>query len=128
MMAAVTVAGIGSISANAATPVYKYNTSYGTLTGSITVSSSTAKTITFKTTTTSEAYKLVMSGDVDNYSTGELIKGVGPSTKYNSSTYSGGVSWPFYIGLQVSAFGAHEARTESGSAWVVYTSKSGFYI
>lgn len=56
------------------------------------------------------------------------MSGFGPITKNNTNTYSGSISWPFYIGSQVSAFGAHEAKTQSGTAWVVYTSKTGFYI
>lgn len=117
--------GVTGMSANAATPVSQSGTTYGTLTGYINVYGNT--TVEFKTTTTQSAYDIRVNGSIVHYYSGEAFRS-GSNQRYYSSSVSKSFSWPFYVGTEVSAFGSHEAYTESGAGWVVYTSLIDFYI
>ena len=129
IIAAMTMAtSMVGISASAAcTPTKSRSTDYGTMTGSISISSTTPRTITLKTTTALTAYKLSCNADIDVRSTGELVFQMS-KTEYNSTEAKKVSTRALYVDLEVSAFGAHQAQKANGTAWVVYTSYYPFTI
>ncbi len=129
IIAAMTMAtSMVGISASADDHVSRSDTAYGTLSGDIFTgaNSLTQRWFNFSTSTTNTAYKLVMSGDVDSYTTGALLERFENYTGTSTSSLSKKVYLNEYHGTTVSAFGAHEAKTSSGSSWGVYTSCPGF--
>ena len=115
---------------NAASPVYQYNTGYGTLKGSINTfrNEYNATTIRFQTDTTSVAPKLTISGSVVDYVTGYTIGDTGVLERSNIKSFTYDIRLVNYVNHAASAFGAHQALNADGSGWVVYTGVSDFKI